>query len=502
MSPVAETSSGKLRGSTENGVVSFKGIPFARPPVGELRWRPPQPVEPWSGERAAQQFGRSALQRPLPGGIGDLIGIPGEPTDEDCLYLNVWTPGLDASRRPVMVWIHGGGNVVGSGSQPRINGEHLARRGDVVIVTLNYRLGAFGFLHAPELGASGNEALLDQVAALRWVRREIAHFGGDAGNVTVFGQSAGGFDIAQLLAMPAAAGCFDKAVPMSGSLMPQVPVKEAGEATARFAERFGGLPKLRGVPAEELLEFQLELTQGQLAGSVRFGPTLDGDFIRQDAAVPIGAGSQTAGMPLMIGNTRDESALFVVGTPELSDLDEAGLRKRAQRLFGELTDNAVEVYRNARAARGQSTAPIDILVAMLTDQTFRIPATRTAELHVSHTPRTWMYLFEYESPAQSGRLGSCHSLDIPFVWGTYSVENMKRFCGEGAVARELSERMMDTYLAFARTGNPSSESLPPWPKYDASERATMHLGEKCYVERAPMEEERQLWASLRPGPDR
>ncbi len=493
MSPVAVTSNGKLRGSAENGIASFKGIPFAKAPTGELRWRPPQPALPWSGERAALDFGRSALQRPLPGGIGDLIGIPGEPTDEDCLYLNVWTPGLDAARRPVMVWIHGGGNVVGSGSQPRINGEHLARRGGVVVVTLNYRLGAFGFLHAPELGASGNEALLDQVTALRWVRREIAHFGGDPGKVTVFGQSAGGFDIAQLLAMPAAAGCFDKAVLMSGSLVPQVSRERAAEATARFTERFGGLHKLRSVPAEELVEFQLELT-----GSVRFGPVLDGDVIREDAAVPIGAGIQTAGMPLMIGNTRDESALFVLGNEELSDLDEAGLRQRAQRLFGELTDNAVEVYRNARGARGQSTAPIDILVAMLTDQTFRIPATRTAELQASHTPHTWMYLFDYESPAHEGRLGSCHSLDIPFIWGTHGVENMKRFCGEGAVVRELSLRMMDTYLAFARTGDPANESLPSWPGYDARERATMHLGEKCYVERAPLEEERQLWASLPP----
>ena len=371
-----------------------------------------------------------------------------------------------------------------------------------MVVTLNYRLGALGFLHAPELGASGNEALLDQVSALRWVRREIAHFGGDTANITVFGQSAGGFDIAQLLAMPVAAGCFDKAVPMSGSLVPQVSKKRAAETTARFAERFGGLHKLRGVPAEELLEFQLELTQGELAGAVRFGPVRDGDVIRDDAAVPIGAGTYTAGMPLMIGNTRDESALFILGNAELSDLDEAGLLKRAQRLFGELSDNAIEVYRNARAARGQSTAPLDILVAMLTDQTFRIPATRTAELHASHTPRTWMYLFDYESPAGEGRLGSCHSLDIPFIWGTHAAGNMKRFCGEGAVVRELSERMMDTYLSFARTGDPENESLPAWPRYDARERATMHLGEKCYVERAPLEEERQLWASLPADPDR
>ena len=183
------TGCGHLRGSKINGILTFKGIPFAKPPVGELRWRAPEPIEPWPGVRVASAFGPSSMQAGFPGGNQDLIGIPSETTDEDCLYLNVWTPAL-AGSRPVMVWIHGGANLVGSGSQPRINGEYLAGEGDVVLVTLNYRLGALGFLYSPELGATGNEALLDQIAGLRWVRREIANFGGDPGNVTVFGQSA------------------------------------------------------------------------------------------------------------------------------------------------------------------------------------------------------------------------------------------------------------------------------------------------------------------------
>ena len=199
---VIETSYGCVRGANEGSVHVFRGIPFAKPPVGDLRWRAPVPPDPWAGTRDALEFGPCAVQSTIPGDVGELIGIATHEVSEDCLYLNVWTPKPDDARRPVMVWIHGGGNTLGAGSQPRVNGEHLARVGDVVVVTLNYRLGALGFLYAPELGATGNEALLDQVAALRWVRSEIGAFGGDPDNVTVFGQSAGGFDIAQLMAMP------------------------------------------------------------------------------------------------------------------------------------------------------------------------------------------------------------------------------------------------------------------------------------------------------------
>ena len=494
MTPTATTSYGALRGADVDGIAAFKGIPFARPPVGELRWRAPQKAESWSGERDATQFGPSSLQRSLPGGIGDLIGIPSERLDEDCLYLNVWTPAADAGRRPVMVWIHGGGNVVGSGSQPRIDGQHLARRGDVVVVTLNYRLGALGFLHCPEIGASGNEALLDQVAGLRWVREEIQNFGGDASNLTVFGQSAGGFDIAQLMAMPAAKGCFDKAVPMSGSLIPQVPAAEAASTAQRFAERFGGADKLRAMPAEDILDYQVELTGGSLGSPVRFGPVLDGTVITDDAAVGIGNGRNTKGMPLLIGNTRDESALFNANNEAVRALERDGLVERVAGLVGDRAEAVVAAYTDARAGRGCDCSPQAVLSAIMTDNTFRLPGIRTAELHGSHTPYVWMYLFDWESPAWEGRLGSCHSLDIPFVWGTYRAEKMADFCGSGPGVEDLSAKMMDIYLAFARTGDPSTDALPDWPRFTPERRATMHLGPDCGVENAPMEEERRALA--------
>ena len=486
------TTLGVLAGSESEGILSFKGIPFAAPPVGELRWRAPEPTERWSGVRDARQFGPSAWQASL-GSMGDLIGVAAGPMAEDCLYLNVWTPACDDRQRPVMVWIHGGGNLVGSGSQPRIHGDRLARTGDAVVVTLNYRLGAFGFLHCPELGASGNEALLDQVAALRWVRQEIAAFGGDPRNITVFGQSAGGFDIAELMAMPAAAGCFDAAIPMSGSIQQHVSREDAAALAVRFVEHFGGLAKLRAAPPEAVLAFQQEIAPASRLG--RFGPVRDGAVIREDAAGPIGRGDHTRGVPLLIGHTLDEWGLWTGMDAAMASLDDAGLARLAPRLFGPRSAEAIAVYRESRAKRGQSTRCEALWTAMMTDARFRMPAIRTAELHSRHTADTWMYCFDYASPALDGNLGACHSLDVPFVWGTHGSESMERFCGAGPAVEALSARVMRSYLAFARHHDPASDALP-WPRYDASRRATMRLGLECRVTYAPMDEERAFWGSL------
>ncbi|MCZ6890270.1 MAG: carboxylesterase family protein, partial [Gammaproteobacteria bacterium] len=446
------------------------------------RWRPPQKVAPWERVRAADKFGHRCMQH--------VSGAPSE--SEDCLYLNVWTPGVDDGKRPVMVWIHGGGNTVGAGSQPRINGEHLARMGDVVAVTLNYRLGVIGFLHAPELGATGNEALLDQVAALRWVRAEIAAFGGDPDNVTVFGQSAGGFDIAQLMAMPAAEGCFDKAVPMSGSLTRQVSAQAAHATATALAEEFGGFDKLRSVSANDLHGIQSSLP------GARWAPTCDGSVIAEDAAEALSAGRFTKDMPLMIGHARDESTLFTIFNEELARLNRARLVELAAEPFGDNAADAVACYEEDRKASGLRIEPLDVWAAMMTDRMFRIPAIRTAECHLQHTPLVWMYRFDYESPARDGRLQACHSLDIPFVWGTYGLPQMERFCGTGETVTKLSHRVMASYLAFARTGNPNNETMPVWPTYDTSNRATLLFDEQVHVLDAPLDAIRQMWGNSVP----
>ncbi len=487
------TTRGVLRGSESGGILSFKGIPFAAPPVGARRWGAPEPPDRWTGERDATQFGPSAWQASL-GSMGELIGIAAGPMSEDCLYLNVWTPACDDRRRPVMVWIHGGGNLVGSGSQPRIHGDRLARAGDVVVVTLNYRLGALGFLHCPELGASGNEALLDQVAALRWVRQEIGAFGGDPGNVTVFGQSAGAFDIAELMAMPAAAGCFDAAIPMSGSISQHVSREDAAALADRFLAHFGGAAKLRETPADAVLAFQQEVAPASRLG--RFGPVRDGAVIREDAAGPIARGDHTRGIPLLIGHTLDEWGLWTGMDDAMAALDDAGLARLAARLFGPRSAEAIALYRDARTKRGQSTRCEALWTAMMTDARFRMPAILTAELHSRHTPDTWMYRFDYASPAVEGNLGACHSLDVPFVWGTFGSEGMARFCGTGPEVEALSARIMRSYLAFARHHDPASDALPEWPRYDVGRRATLRFGLECSVAEAPMDEERAFWASL------
>ena len=504
---VVETSFGRVRGATENGVHVFRGIPFAKPPVGDLRWRAPVPPDPWAGTREAVAFGPCAVQSIIPGDRGELIGIATHEVSEDCLYLNVWTPNPDDARRPVMVWIHGGGNTVGAGSQPRVNGEHLARIGDVVVVTLNYRLGALGFLHAPELGATGNEALLDQVAALRWVRAEVGAFGGDPDNVTVFGQSAGGFDIAQLMAMPSAQGCFDKAVPMSGSLKRQTMADDAHATARALAQHFGGFERLREVSATDILGYQV-----RMAGT-GWGPTRDGDVIAEDAATVL-ARDTTDSMPLMIGHTRDESTLFTAFDREMANMDAAQLSQLARGPFGTRAAEAVECYVQDRTAAGLRTDPIDIWAAIATDRSFRIPAIRTAECRLrahaaeggrsvdatdsgASTPKApvWMYRFDHESPAREGRLQACHSLDIPFVWGTYGLPRMQRFCGTGEAVERLSRRVMASYLAFARNGDPANEEVPDWPEYDVASRRTMLFAQTPEVVSAPMDAVRELWSS-------
>ena len=483
---IVETRYGRVEGVQLNSVEAFLGIPFASPPVGELRWRAPQPPASWSGVRQADTYGSCAIQSTIPGAVGELIGIATGETSEDCLYLNVWTPACDAKKRPVLVWIHGGGNTVGAGSQPRVNGEHLASIGDMVVVTLNYRLGALGFLHAPELGATGNEALLDQIAGLRWVKENIEGFGGDVSNVTVFGQSAGGFDIAQLMAMPAAAGSFDKAVPMSGSLINQVTQEAAVQTGDALAERFGGYGNLRSATAEDILAFQLE------HAGARWGPVRDGEVITEDAAAVLTRGDFTEGMDLLIGHTRDESTLFTIFNRQLADMDESQLEDRFKGMLPDRASDALARYIADREAEDLSLVPVDVWAAVSTDRMFRIPAIRTSDAHRQHTQNVWMYRFDWESPAQDGRLRACHSLDIPFVWGTFGIDRMRRFCGEGPAVRQLSDQLMGSYIAFAHDGDPNHDGIPAWPKYDDS-RATMCFSDHPVIKEAPMEATRELW---------
>jgi para-nitrobenzyl esterase len=493
MSTIA-TSLGHLRGTIEDGLHVFRGIPFAAPPVGPLRFRPPQPVAAWAGVRDANAFSPAAMQAESP--TGKALAMEFDSCAEDCLYLNVWTPSPEG-RRPVMVWIHGGAFIIGHGSQALYDGSTLARRGDVVIVTINYRLGAFGFLHGKTAGtgldSTGNEAILDQVAALRWVRDEIAAFGGDPANVTIFGESAGSASIAALLGAPAAKGLFQRAIMQSGSANLLTTPDAAAATTGLLLGHFGLAPEaaagLREVTAEALLEAQTTVTPR--VNGVAYAPVIDGEVIPRSPFDVVGEGSH-AGVPILAGTNLDEMKLFSFMDPGVFQLDEAGLSSRLEEVVPGRAQELIAAYRSAREQRGEPVTPFETYEAIMTDFAMRLPTMRMLELQAPHAP-TYAYLFTHRSPSLGGLLGACHALDLPFVFGTQGLEAMKVFAGEGPAVDALAGRMQDAWLAFARTGNPSHEGLPAWPMYESGQRATMLLGPECRVELAPREPERLAW---------
>lgn len=507
MATTVTTTSGTLRGTIDDGVTVFRGIPYAQPPVGPLRFAPPQPPRPWSGVRDATAFGPTAMQAANAISGGQSVATS---CDEDCLTLNVWTPAADAGRRPVLVWLHGGAFMTGAGSMPMCHGAVMARRGDVVVVTLNYRLGLFGYLRGIDvcgeaLPSTGNEGLLDQIAALRWVKDEIAAFGGDPENVTVVGQSAGAASISAMLAMPQASGLFDKAVLQSGSTnLLQTPAP-ANRVMNTILADVGLAPheagQLRDLPTAQLLDIQTRVTP-RARGAV-YRPVADGSVVPADPLSAIAAGS-AAGIPLLVGTNLEEHKFFRRLDPEAEHLPDDGLLARLAdaRMNAQAGDSvqfeaaeAAAVYRRARVARGESIAALDVWFAIMSDRRFRVPAMRQAELQAAHTPQTYAYLFTWQSPAWNGQLGAGHVVEVPLVFGTLDAPDSQDLVPAGAPVGALSGQMQDAWLAFARTGSPQTPALPAWAPYAAPRRGTMLLGATCAAVDAPREEERRFWAT-------
>jgi para-nitrobenzyl esterase len=470
------TTNGPIRGLVDRGVNVFRGVRYAAPAMGELRFKPPVRPEPWTEPADCTVFGATAPQPALPLAYGDRV----EPRSEDCLFLNVWTPGCDDARRPVMLWLHGGGFTIGSGSTPSYDGTHFATRHDVVIVTINYRLGALGFLSLGDLAgyeASANSGLLDQVAALEWVRDNITAFGGDAGNVTIFGESAGAFSVAALMAAPSATGLFHKAIAESGAAGTRRTVASALDVTERLCATIGrSIMDLPIVPVEELLEGQQALTAQRR--EMAFAPTVDGNVL-PSVLDRIAAGSAT-NVPLIIGTNLDEARLFALMSPDGLNLTEDDLLDHMRPTFRDRAQQALDTYRAARP----NASTDDLASAYFTDATFRVPAVRMAEQQAKHAA-TYMYLFAWPSPAMDGKLGSCHGLEIPFVFN--SIDETSIFLpGPPTPAMEqLSLAMHDAWASFARTGDPNHQSLPEWPRYEPSSRATMTFDEEQSVELDP-----------------
>lgn len=493
-----ETRSGVVRGSIEDGLVVLRGVPFAAAPTGPLRFEAPRREASWAGVRDATRPGPASPQRSSI--VMRMLGLEDVAQDEDCLTLQVWTPGLDTSRRPVLVWLHGGAFTSGAGSLPVFDGATLARRGGVVVVTVNYRLGALGFLAHPDRFANGevaaNFGLLDQIAALAWVREHAERLGGDPGRVTVFGESAGAMSIGALLAAPAARGLFQRAILQSGAAHNVSSRDAALRVAAIVRDAVGGseagVEALRALPVETLLAAQQRaIDEAWRLEGLAFQPAVDGRVVPRPALEAIGDGS-AAGVPLLIGTNLDEWRLFALADAKLRDLDEAGLLRRLVRVPPgatpdpqQLAGEAVEIYRGARAGV-RPTDPAALWLAMQTDRVFRVPAIRLAERQLRHAP-VFQYRFDWPSPALGGLLGACHGLEVPFVFGTLDHERAGDLAGRGPAARALSERMQDAWIRFAAHADPG------WPAYDLERRATQRFADECGVEHDPMAAERRFW---------
>ncbi len=484
----AVTAQGRVEGKVAaNGVVVFKGIPYAAPPVDALRFKPPEPPKPWDGTLKAFDF-RDAAAQPK----GDIASASGVVKSEDCLNLNVWTPGVDGGRRPVMVWIHGGGFTNGAGSEPLYDGARLAKRGDVVVVTLNYRLGAFGFLYLGELGGaeyaqSGNLGLLDQVAALEWVRDNIAAFGGDPGNITVFGESAGSMSTCTLMAIPAAKGLFSRAIAESGALSL---IHSTGDAAAvtRQLMQYAGVTDLQGLlslDTERIVQAESDMIRANPASATVFGPVLDGSVILEPPLHSIAAGS-ASGVELIIGTNLDEMRLWAAEAPAMAMYPlsvVAPFIPKVQAAVGGSADAIASSYKSRRPGATDG----DVTMAVLTDVMFRLPAIRVAEASAKQ-PKTYMYLFTWSSPA-APKLGSCHAMELPFVFGNLEGTRFEALLGEDP-PRKLSDAMQDAWLSFARSGDPG------WKPYDLEDRATMVFNVVSAQQDDPFGADRRVWDGI------
>jgi para-nitrobenzyl esterase len=494
--PVVEITTGKVRGCVRKGIYGFKGIPYADTTAGPNRFMPPQKAKPWTGLRSSMHFGSVCPQPPRAGWANDEEawlfswddGVPGE----DCLRVNLWTPGIhDGRNRPVMVWLHGGGYTAGSGQELlSYDGENLARRGDVVVVTLNHRLNVFGFLNLSAYGNryqdSANVGMLDIVAALEWVRDNIAAFGGDPNLVTIFGQSGGGGKVNALMAMPSAKGLFHRAIVESGSLMYGATEEQsqqlAGQLLANLGLDASSVDKLQQIPVEQLEAAAMAVTTHPMTHSgiidfrhigslLGWAPVVDGKVLPRQPFAP-DAPAQSADIPLLVGTTLNEF-VTAINHPEFMEMDAGLLKSRVQGAFGAKADSilsaAKSVYPNANPFELWSVIAVSGVRASALSQA-QVKAAQNAA-------PAYCYQFAWQTPVLSGRPMSFHCSEIAFVFdNTDRCENMT---GGGPAARDLAAKVSEAWIAFARTGDPNHSGLPHWTPLTAETNATMVFDTQC-----------------------
>lgn len=490
---IVSTHKGQIRGIQTPKYQYFLGIPYAKPPKGVLRFQEPQSMDPWDGIKDTISFGPICFQNHK-----ELDPIEQE-ENEDCLYLNIWTPATDDKARPVMFYIHGGGFLIGAGSRPRLNGARLASNGDVVVVTFNYRLGALGFLDLSDIPS--NIGFQDQITALKWVQGNIYAFGGDPNNITIFGESSGSESVAILLSIPSTKGLFHRAIMQSGVANPhsyqtELTRKGAEELFSKLHIEKGDLGALQEVPMNKLIR-----NQKKIAGTITdgkqnpFRPFVDGVIIPEKPYDLIRKGEYSK-VPLILG--WNESELGIIAT-YINQANEEGKKVMFEMMKRQILNHGIketdlekliQVYKPIMKEK-HPESDFRHWDAILSDAMFGIPTIRQIEVHLKHQSNVYCYNFTYKSSKYGG---AYHSFEIPFVFGTLKTAKL----AEGAIdsfdqAEAVSKVMMDTWLSFARTGNPNHERLPEWTPYNLNQRATMMLGIKSKLENNPNETFRKAW---------
>jgi para-nitrobenzyl esterase len=495
---IVNTSCGPIRGLVDDrGLFVFKGVRYGAPPVGNLRFRPPQKPDSWTEVADATRYGARAIQSA--GGPTAAPDAPG--ISEDCLFLNVWTPGLDNNKRPVMVWLHGGGFSAGSGGDSISEGGNLARKGDVVVVSVNHRLNVFGYLQlgdawGPEYASSGQAGMLDIVLSLEWVRDNIARFGGSPGNVTIFGESGGARKVPMLMAMPAAKGLFHKAIMQSGSGL-DAPSREDAISLGRELLKKLGIAEgdreaLQSASAQAISDAQpagapAASPAGQLTLPIGgFVPCVDGIALPRKPFIP-DAPSISAGIPLLLGSNKDEMTIFRARDPKFgASTDDDFTAYVRQQLPGK-TEALIRAMRTAFP----DYSPSHLITAMETMKGYWIATVLQAERKAAQEAApVYVYLLAWETPIDGGKLRSHHALDLPLVFN--NIESGRNMVGPGPEPQRLADFMSSAWIAFARSGDPNTNGLPHWPSYDLKRRATMVFNAESRVQDDPYSEIRRI----------